>query len=110
VAPWKTTSFAAILGLALSAGAAPPASAGPRDLAAIDAQCQGAMRQTATVCACVVGRASSVLNDIQQRYVAAAFTNDQAAMAQIQTSMSQADVAGIGQFMGTTLPACGVTR
>ena len=86
------------------------ALAGPRDLATIDAQCRGAMRQTAAVCSCVTGRASSELNDTQERYVAAAFTNDQSAMAQLQTSMSQAELAGIGQFMSSALPACGVTR
>jgi hypothetical protein len=86
------------------------AGAGPRDLAAIDAQCQGAMRQSAAACSCVVGRASSELNDAQQRYVAAAFTNNQSAMASLQPSLSQAEIGGIGRFMSSALSACGVTR
>jgi hypothetical protein len=86
------------------------ASAGPRDLAAIDAECRGTMRQSAAACSCVVGRASSELNDVQERYVAAAFTDDQPAMTTLQTAMSEAEVSGIGRFMSAALSACGVTQ
>jgi hypothetical protein len=84
--------------------------AGPRDLAAIDAECQGAMRQSAAACSCVVGRASSELNDVQERYVAAAFTDDQPTMTALQTAMSEAEIGGIGRFMSAALSACGVTQ
>ena len=68
------------------------------------------MRQTAAACSCVTGRASSELNDAQERYVAAAITGWLSLKAELQTSLSQAEISGIGQFMSSALSACRVTQ
>jgi hypothetical protein len=79
--------------------AAPASLAGPEHIATIESECQTQLGHSPARCACFGETAAAQLSDKEQAFVAAQVTKDQAAIAQIQGTMTVNEMMAAGQFM-----------
>jgi hypothetical protein len=80
--------------------------AAPEHLATIEQECLTQLGYGPERCACFGETAASQLSDKEQAFVAAQVTQDQAAIAQIQGTMTVNEMMAAGQFMTSAAQQC----
>ena len=85
--------------------AAPASFAGPEHVATIEQECQTQLGYSPSRCVCF-GEKAGQLSDKEQAFVAAQVTKNQAALAQIQGTMTVNEMMAAGEFVTGVAQQC----
>jgi len=98
-------AFVGVLVVVETTGA-PIGLAAPEHVATIEQECQSQLGYTPARCACFGVTASAQLTDKEQAFVAAQVVKDQAAITEIQGTMTVNEMMKAGQFTTSAAQQC----
>jgi hypothetical protein len=99
-------SWVGAIAAALVLGVALPAAAAPEHLETISRVCSARLKMTAAGCECIANKAATELNDLQQTFVAAIVTKNDAEATSARNAMTNEELTEAGTFVTSAPRQC----
>ena len=90
-------------------GASSGVRAGPDDITAVLQYCTTKTNMPAEICTCLGGKAG-LMSDLQQRYLAATLTENEAVLAMLRPQMTIPEMTEVATFFVREPAACAAVR